>query len=182
MQEYLKKVQLPGQSVNPLFAFLGVIIEQISRERVVMRLPFRPDFIQGGGLIAGGIIATLADEAMAHAALANLNPGETTATIEMNIRYLKGCASGDITATASLIKKGRRVVHPAGRNNRCEQPVPGTGRCLVHGAGKKIIKEQGPSGIIFLGKIKIAVSIHTADITGKKPAVMHLTATSVPDH
>jgi uncharacterized protein (TIGR00369 family) len=110
MQEYLKKVQLPGQSVNPLFACLGVIVEKIAPERVVLRLPFRPDFIQGGGMIAGGIIATLADEAMAHAALANLNPGETTATIEMNIRYLKGCASGEIAAAATLAKKGRRVI------------------------------------------------------------------------
>ncbi len=110
MHEYLKKVQLPAQSVNPLFACLGVIVEQISPERVVMRLPFRHDFIQGGGMIAGGIIATLADEAMAHAALANLNPGETTATIEMNIRYLKGCASGYISAIATPVKKGRRVI------------------------------------------------------------------------
>ena len=110
MQTYLKKVQQPGQNVNPLFACLGVVVEKLSHENVVLRLPFRPDFIQGAGMIAGGILATLADEAMAHAALANLKPGETTATIEMNIRYLKGCASGDITATASLIKKGRRVI------------------------------------------------------------------------
>jgi uncharacterized protein (TIGR00369 family) len=110
MKTYLKKVQQPGQNVNPLFASLGVVVEKLSPESVVLRLPFRPDFIQGGGMIAGGIIATVADEAMAHAALANLNPGETTATIEMNIRYLKGCASGEITATATLIKKGRRVI------------------------------------------------------------------------
>ncbi len=110
MKTYLKKVQQPGQNVNPLFTSLGVVVEKLSPESVVLRLPFRPDLIQGGGMIAGGIIATLADEAMAHAALANLNPGETTATIEMNIRYLKGCASGDITATATLIKKGRRVI------------------------------------------------------------------------
>jgi uncharacterized protein (TIGR00369 family) len=110
MQEYLKKVQLPGQNVNPLFASLGVIVKKISPEKVVLQLPFKPDFIQGGNMIAGGIMATLADEAMAHAALANLKPGETTATIEMNIRYLRGCASGDITATASLVKKGSRVI------------------------------------------------------------------------
>ncbi len=110
MQEYLKKVRLPDQSVNPLFAYLGVIIDEISAERAVMRLPFRPEFIQGGGLIAGGILATLADEAMAHVALARLNPGETTATIEMNIRYLKACPSGTITATAALIKKGQRIM------------------------------------------------------------------------
>jgi uncharacterized protein (TIGR00369 family) len=105
MQEYLKKVQLPDQNVNPLFASLGVVVGKISPKKVVLQLPFKPDFIQGGG-----IMATLADEAMAHAALANLKPGETTATIEMNIRYLRGCSSGDITATASLIKKGRRVI------------------------------------------------------------------------
>lgn len=110
MQEYLKKVQLQGQTVNPLFAYLGVVVEQISPELVVMHLPFRPDFIQGGGMIAGGIIATLADEAMAHAALANLKPGETTATIEMNIRYLKASSSGDMTVTASPLKKGRRII------------------------------------------------------------------------
>jgi len=111
MQEYLKKVQLPDQNVNPLFAGLGIIVKKISPDTVVLRLPFRPDFIQGGRMIAGGIMATLADEAMAHAALANLKPGETTATIEMNIRYLKGCAAGDITATASVIKKGRQVIN-----------------------------------------------------------------------
>ncbi|MBM4311049.1 MAG: PaaI family thioesterase [Deltaproteobacteria bacterium] len=110
MKEYLKKVRQPGQSVNPLFAYLGVVVDEISPGRTVMHLPFRPDFIQGGGTIAGGIIATLADEAMAHAALAGLSPGETTATIEMNIRYLKACPSGAITATAALIKKGRRVM------------------------------------------------------------------------
>ncbi len=110
MKEYLKNVRLPGQTVNPLFAYLGVTVEEISAQRVVLRLPFRPGFIQGGGMIAGGIIATLADEAMAHAALAALNPGETTSTIEMNIRYLNACPSGAITATASLVKKGRRIM------------------------------------------------------------------------
>ena len=110
MQEYLKKVQLPDQTVNPLFAALGIIIKKLSSEKVVLQLPFKPDFIQGGGLIAGGIIATLADEAMAHAALANLKAGETTTTIEMNTRYLKGCHSGDIAATATLQKKGSRVL------------------------------------------------------------------------
>jgi len=110
MKEYLKEVRQPGQSINPLFTYLGVIVDEISSRRVVLRLPFRPDFIQGGGMIAGGIIATLADEAMAHAALASLDPGETTATIEMNTRYLKACPSGSLTATATLVKKGRRIM------------------------------------------------------------------------
>jgi uncharacterized protein (TIGR00369 family) len=109
-QLYFKKLQEEGQTVNPLFKFLGVNIEIISKEKVILRLPFQHDFIQGAGMIAGGIMATLADEAMAHVVLANLNSGESTATIEMNIRYLKAIAMGEIIAEGILIKRGKRVV------------------------------------------------------------------------
>jgi len=109
-QSYLKNLQMQQQTVNPLFNFLGVTIDIISREKVVLRLPFQNNFIQGAGVIAGGMMATLADEAMAHVVLANLNAGESTATIEMNIRYLKATARGEIIAEGVLIKKGKRVV------------------------------------------------------------------------
>lgn len=109
-QSYLKNVQLEGQRANPLFAFLGVAVDAISKEKVTLRLPFQHHFIQGAGAIAGGIMAALADEAMAHVVLANLSSGETTATIEMNIRYLKGAVRGDMVAEAVIVKKGRRVV------------------------------------------------------------------------
>jgi len=109
-QVYLKKLQMEGQTVNPLFTFLEVTIEKISKEKAILRLPFRNDFIQGAGVLAGGIMATLADEAMAHVVLANLQTGENTATIEMNIRYLKAIARGDIIAEAVLLKKGKRVI------------------------------------------------------------------------
>lgn len=109
-QAYLLQVQMKGQQVNPLFSFLGAAVELISKEKVILRLPFQHSFIQGAGAIAGGIMATLADEAMAHVVLANLNTGETTATIEMNIRYLTSAARGDMAAEATVIKKGRRVI------------------------------------------------------------------------
>jgi len=109
-KRYLQKVQEPGQTVNPLFTFLGVKVEMISREKVVLALPLRDEFIQGAGVIAGGVMAALADEAMAHITLANLNEGETTATIEMNMRYLTSIKKGELRAVATLVKKGRRVV------------------------------------------------------------------------
>jgi uncharacterized protein (TIGR00369 family) len=109
-QKYLQHVQEPGQTVNPLFAFLGIVVETLSPEKVVLRLPFRPDFIQGAGMIAGGLMAALADEAMAHVVLANVSPGQNTATIEMNMRYLRAAARGDMRGVATLIKKGRRII------------------------------------------------------------------------
>jgi len=110
---YLEKVRELNQTVNPLFQYLGVIVEHISPEDTVLRLPLRYDFTQGAGVIAGGILASIADEAMAHVVLANLKEGQTTATIEMNIRYLRPIKEGKISAVARIIKKGRQIITAA---------------------------------------------------------------------
>jgi uncharacterized protein (TIGR00369 family) len=107
---YLEAVRQPGQTVNPLFAFLGVSLKEASPERAVLELPFRPDFIQGAGVVAGGIVAALADEAMAHVVLANLEPGQKTATVEMSVRYFRPVLESCLTAVAILVNKGRRIV------------------------------------------------------------------------
>jgi uncharacterized protein (TIGR00369 family) len=107
---YLDKVRELNQTVNPLFQYLGVIVESISAESTVLRLPLKHEFIQGAGVIAGGILASIADEAMAHVVLANLNEEQTTATIEMNIRYLRPIKEGEISAIARIIKKGRKII------------------------------------------------------------------------
>jgi len=107
---YLEAVLKPGQAVNPLFAFLGISVVEIGPERVVLHLPFRPEFIQGAGAVAGGIVAALADEAMAHVVLANLGTEEKTATIEMTMRYFRPVLSSGLSATATLVNKGRRII------------------------------------------------------------------------
>lgn len=109
-QQYLDNVLKPGQAVNPLFAFLGVVPRSIGRDKAVLELPFRPEFVQGGGVMAGGLLAALADEAMAHVVLANLEPGRKTATVEMSVRYFRPVLEGRLTATATLVHAGRRIL------------------------------------------------------------------------
>jgi len=111
MQErYFEAIRKPGQAVNPLFSFLGLSFDEVSPERVALTLPFRPEFRQGVNVVAGGILATLADEAMAHVVIANLAPGQTTATIEMAVRYFRAVREGKMTAVATLVHRGRRIV------------------------------------------------------------------------
>jgi uncharacterized protein (TIGR00369 family) len=107
---YLDAVRKPGQTVNPLFTFLGVDFREVGPQRVVLALPFRPEFVQGAGAVAGGIMAALADEAMAHVVLANLSKGQKTATIEMTVRYFRPVLEGGLTAVAELVNKGRRII------------------------------------------------------------------------
>ncbi|WP_285907148.1 PaaI family thioesterase [Pseudodesulfovibrio pelocollis] len=110
-RKYLEKVCCPDQRVNPLFAFLGIEVEALMPERAMLRLRAKPELVQGAGMIAGGILATLLDEAMAHAVLAGNAPREKTTTVDMNVSYLRPVEEGaTLECEARVIKRGRRVV------------------------------------------------------------------------
>ncbi len=110
LNDYFEKVRQPGQEISPILKFLGITVELISKDKTVLTMPIRPEFHHAGGFVAGGIVATLADEAMGLVAATNLSNNEGTATIEMNIRYLKIVKSAMVRAEASVVKKGRNVV------------------------------------------------------------------------
>jgi uncharacterized protein (TIGR00369 family) len=118
LSAYLKKVVEPGQEVNQLFRFLGVEVESISAEEAALRLAVKKEHMQGAGVLAGGLIATLLDEAMAHVAIAAMlslgakEPGRSTATVDLNVRYLKPVRAGDtIRARAWILKPGKRLLN-----------------------------------------------------------------------
>lgn len=108
--KYLEKLVQPEQDVNNLFRFLQIGIISMSDEWAEFSLPARPEFLQGGKVIAGGIIATLADEAMAHIVLTGLPDGAMASTIEMNIRYLRPVSEGELKVMARLVRRGRNIV------------------------------------------------------------------------
>ena len=110
LDEYFKALQEEGQGVNPLFAHLGAVLESLSPEAVCLKLEVSKYLLQGAGVVAGGILATMADEAMAHAVMANLEPGAKTATIEMNMRYLRSARDGVLFATGRIIRQGRTII------------------------------------------------------------------------
>jgi len=110
-EQYLEAVKDPEQSVNPLFAFLGLRVEAFEPGRAVLRLECGPELVQGAGLVAGGVLATLLDETMAHAALAGNRPGQQITTIDMSVSYLRPVNAGDVlVCEATVIQRGSRVL------------------------------------------------------------------------
>jgi uncharacterized protein (TIGR00369 family) len=51
-----------------------------------------------------------ADEAIAHAVMSQLLTDEGLTTIELKSNFLAGVTSGDLTATATVFKKGRSLI------------------------------------------------------------------------
>ena len=114
-KSYLEAVRESGQTVNPLFAFLGARLVAAAQGEARIVMPVTRQMTQGGGVVAGGILATLADECMAHAVLSLLEPEQNTATVEMNVRYLRPAEpdkGGELVARAEIVKRGR-LLHVA---------------------------------------------------------------------
>lgn len=112
MINYLEAVCREGQDVNPLFCLLGARVRFASGGRCELELPVSRILTQGHGLVAGGILATIADESMAHAVISLLDGDAKTVTAEMNIRYLRATdaeSPGVLTSSAKVVKAGRRV-------------------------------------------------------------------------
>lgn len=96
--------------VDPNFlTWLGMRLLDQRPGAARLELPVRPEFIQISGAVHGGIVATIADAALACAVLSELGPGITCSTIEMKVNYLAPIRSGTMIADATLIRRGTRI-------------------------------------------------------------------------
>jgi uncharacterized protein (TIGR00369 family) len=95
-------------SASPALACLEASLEELELDHAVLRLPYREQITNGSGTIHGGILATLADTAVAFALATNFNGKMGFATSDLTIHFLRR-ARGDVRARARIIKKGKRV-------------------------------------------------------------------------
>lgn len=107
---YLERFRKDPHSANPLFARLGIQLVSIGDGRIELLLPCRPDLLQDLGMLSGGVQAALLDEAMAHAVMTTLGEGESTATMDLHVRYLTPGGKQDLIAEATVVRRGSRVV------------------------------------------------------------------------
>ena len=88
---------------------LGMRMTEIDEGRAVFVLDAGPQHTSPLGTVHGGIICDVADAALgcAHASL--LAEGETFATIELKINFLKPVWAGRLTAVGTVVKAGRTI-------------------------------------------------------------------------
>jgi acyl-CoA thioesterase len=106
---YLDKIRVQGRSANPFFCLMGIDIVSVGEGRAVLKMTVRPDMANGVGWLQGGLLAAIADEAMALSLYTLLSEGEGIATIAESTSFIRGIREGTIIAEGTVIKKGRRV-------------------------------------------------------------------------
>jgi len=78
---YLENIRKDGRNANPFFCLMGIDVVSIEPGKAVLRMQVRPDMMNGVGWLQGGMLAAIADEAMALALHSVLSDTEGIATI-----------------------------------------------------------------------------------------------------
>ena len=92
---------------NPFVQLLGIVIEEVGPDRSRLRLTIRPDSLNPHGLVHGGALFTLADNAAGCAASTD---GRAYVTQGGDIHFLRVQSSGAVTAEARVVHRGRSTV------------------------------------------------------------------------
>ncbi|MGH6692429.1 MAG: hotdog fold thioesterase, partial [Gammaproteobacteria bacterium] len=109
--EQTRKLVAGAIAGSPFGQKLGIVCEEIERDRVRMRLPFRNDVTTVGDMVHGGAIAALVDTAATAAAWSNpdLPAGARGTTIGFSLSFLGAGRAQDLVATAEVVQRGKSI-------------------------------------------------------------------------
>ncbi len=111
-----------GQSDPTIFpALLGFVVEDVRVDYSRMRMPYKRELMQAGGMMHGGAIASLLDAASVPAVGGVLERGAPFSTVDMHVQYISaigGDNAEDAVAEGWVVRRGRRIVF-------CESEVYG---------------------------------------------------------
>lgn len=93
----------------PFAKLIGMRLVDIRPSLAVVEVEMRDDLRQPSGVLHGGVTATLIDTAMAFAVRTHLTDTEPTATIDLNVHYLRPHVEGKAVCTARVVRGGRRI-------------------------------------------------------------------------
>jgi uncharacterized protein (TIGR00369 family) len=115
--EYFQALQTGALPPQPITQTIGWKIETV--EHGLIRLTLTPgDYLfHGGGLLHGGILATLLDSAMSSAVMSTLKKGQGCTTLQLNIHNIRGVrpGAGILTAEGRVTHAGRQTATAEGR-------------------------------------------------------------------
>ena len=95
--------------------FLGMSVRESSKGSGVTTVTLAPDHLNPNGVVHGGVLFTMVDTAMGKAAMSVLDDGQFCASVEVQLRFIRPASEGPLTATATVVKQGRNILHLEGQ-------------------------------------------------------------------
>ena len=98
-------------SCAPFERLLNIKIVEAGSGRATLTMPFLVDFAQGGGLMHGGALVSLADTAVVMAIKSIIDSQTHFATVSLETKFLYPVKQGIVTARARVTSQIERILH-----------------------------------------------------------------------
>lgn len=96
----------------PLKSYLGMELTGDEPGVGIATVDIGPEHLNPNGVVHGAVLFALADTAMGKSTMSVIEePGLYCASIEVSLRFIRPAVSGRVTATSTVIKRGRSIVH-----------------------------------------------------------------------
>jgi uncharacterized protein (TIGR00369 family) len=131
-------------SCAPFERLLNMEIVEAADGRAVLKMPFLIDYAQGGGLMHGGALVSLADTAVVMAIKSLIPPQSHFATVLCEAKFLLPVKEGTVTAKAKVVERqGRTLTGRATVYDDQERAV------MEFSSTFKIARDIAIKGVIF---------------------------------
>ncbi|MCL4554908.1 MAG: PaaI family thioesterase [Actinobacteria bacterium] len=90
---------------------LGLRLAAIEDGAAFLEWPLDNRFLNGVGVVQGGLLASFADSCMAFAVLTLLQPNDSVAGTDLRINFLRAVRSGTLRGEGRVLRRGRRVIY-----------------------------------------------------------------------
>ena len=92
---------------EPIASFLNMRLVELSEGYARVSMKLKPEYVNFNGMVFGGIIMSLADQAFAYGTNSVITPNVAS---QFNIHFVAGAdAEDELTAECRVVKTGRRV-------------------------------------------------------------------------
>ncbi|MEZ0247664.1 MAG: PaaI family thioesterase [Thermoproteus sp.] len=94
---------------EPLMAFIGYRLVELSQGRACAEFDHTRNVERIGGVLHGGILASVLDETLGMAVL-TVNDGADQVTVELKINFLEAGREGPYRVCGQVVRRGGRLV------------------------------------------------------------------------
>ena len=88
---------------------LKIRVVKKHEDGVTVSMPLRPEFMNNSGVLHGGVIATLADEAVGFSVDNHFERKQIITTTELKVNYLLPVVGKRLSARCQLVRVGRHL-------------------------------------------------------------------------
>ncbi|CAN5556243.1 hypothetical protein BH10ACT2_BH10ACT2_25270 [soil metagenome] len=95
----------------PLQGYLGMVLAGGEAGTATATLTIGEQHANPNGVVHGAVLFALVDTAMGKATMSVLDDGLYCASVELSLRFIRPASTGELIADATVVKRGRSIVH-----------------------------------------------------------------------